>query len=86
MIEATRLDGKLVVVNADLIETVEAVPDTVITLTTGRKLVVMEPVAEVVARVVAYKQRIHCCLRPNPPPSSPSGSVDRGEEAGEEHK
>lgn len=59
MVYATRLDGSSVVLNADLIETVEAVPDTVITLTTGRKLVVRESVAELVERVVAYKRQVH---------------------------
>lgn len=72
------------VVNADLIETVEAVPDTVITLTTGRKLVVREPVTEVVARVVAYKQRIQGGFRPNPPSFAPPESGGRGEEVREE--
>ncbi|HHV54079.1 MAG TPA: flagellar FlbD family protein [Firmicutes bacterium] len=63
MIQATRLDGSEIVINADLIETVEAVPDTVITLTTGRKLVVRESVDELVGRVVAYRRRVYCRRR-----------------------
>lgn len=58
MIEVTRLNGQALVVNAELIETVEATPDTVITLTTQRKLVVREPVAEVVSRVLAYRRAL----------------------------
>lgn len=45
-------------VNAELIKTVEATPDTVITLTTDQKLIVKETVDEVIAKVVAYKRRI----------------------------
>ena len=42
MIEVTRLKGKKMMINAELIETVEETPDTVITLTNGKKFVVSE--------------------------------------------
>ena len=42
MITVTRLDGAELVVNAELIELVEATPDTHLTLTDGRKLIVKE--------------------------------------------
>jgi len=58
MIELTRLGGEALVVNADLIETIETTPDTVVSLTTGRKLVVRESSAEVIERVVAYRRRL----------------------------
>lgn len=58
MIRVHRLDGSELVVNADLVETVEATPDTIITLTTGKKLVVRDTVDEVVAAVVGYKRAI----------------------------
>jgi len=61
MIKVTRLratEAELVV-NAELIETVEATPDTVITLTTGHKIIVQESTAEVIRLVVAYKRSIH---------------------------
>lgn len=45
-------------VNGELIEFVEATPDTVITLTTGKKIVVKESVDEIIQRVIAYKQKI----------------------------
>jgi flagellar protein FlbD len=44
------------VVNSDLIEVVESTPDTHLTLTTGRKLIVRETPAEVVALVVEYRR------------------------------
>lgn len=59
MIEVTRLKGKKMVVNAELIETVEETPDTVITLTSGKKYVVSETTDEVVRLVVDYKRKIH---------------------------
>ncbi len=54
MVLLTRLNGQEVVVNAQLIETVEATPDTVVTLTTHRKIVVREPPEEIVRQVQAY--------------------------------
>ena len=47
MIEVTRLKGKKMIVNAELIETVEETPDTVITLTSGKKIIVKESRQEV---------------------------------------
>ena len=47
MIEVTRLNGTQILVNADLIELVEETPDTVITFTTGRKIIVKESRQEI---------------------------------------
>lgn len=58
VIRVSRLDGKEFVLNGLLIETIEAVPDTVISMTTGRKHVVRESVEDVVARIIAYHGRI----------------------------
>uniref|UniRef100_A0A7C2WR91 Flagellar protein FlbD n=1 Tax=Thermorudis sp. TaxID=1969470 RepID=A0A7C2WR91_9BACT len=65
MIELTRFDGSKFVLNALLIETIEAHPDTVITLTTGKHYVVREPVEHIVARVIAFHSTIHrhCCVQ-----------------------
>jgi len=57
MITLTHLKGDEIVLNADLIESLEATPDTVITLTTGKKIVVRESVSEVARLVEAYTQR-----------------------------
>ena len=43
MIELTRLNGSRLAVNCDLIKYAEAAPDTMLTLVTGEKLVVLEP-------------------------------------------
>jgi len=59
MIKLQKLNGAEIVVNADLIESVEAAPDTVINLATGNRYLVKNSVEEVVAKVVEYKQRIH---------------------------
>jgi len=58
VIHLTRLNHQPLVLNSDLIKFVERSPDTVITLTTGEKIVVREAVAEVVDRVVAFRRLI----------------------------
>ncbi|MCS7235342.1 MAG: flagellar FlbD family protein [Armatimonadota bacterium] len=74
MIKVTRLNGTETVINADLIESVEATPDTVISLTTGHKYVVHESVDEVVARVVAYRLACRRC-----PEQAPEQAADQEE-------
>ncbi len=59
MIQVTRLDGSPVVINAELIELVETTPDTVLSLTTSKKMVIRESVQEVVDRIVRYNRMIH---------------------------
>jgi len=54
MIRVTRLDGRELVVNAQLIRFVEATPDTIISLTTGDKIVVQESVDEIIHRCIGY--------------------------------
>jgi flagellar protein FlbD len=58
MIQLTRLNHIPLVLNSDLIEHIEITPDTVITLTTGQKIMVLESAAQVVERVVAYRRSI----------------------------
>ena len=58
MIQVTRLNGTTVVLNADLIEIVEATPDTLVSLTTGRKIMVTETVDDVVRRAVEYRAKL----------------------------
>lgn len=59
MIEVTRFDGKKLMVNACLIEFVQDTPDTVITMTTGRKILVKEKAEEIQSLVIDYYQKIH---------------------------
>ena len=54
MITVTRLNGKQIVVNADLIRTVESNPDTTITLINGDHMLVQESMQQVIDRVVEY--------------------------------
>jgi flagellar protein FlbD len=56
MIRLTRLNKNELVINAEMIEFVEAIPDTILTLTSGKKIMVFEPVDTVVERIVEYKR------------------------------
>lgn len=58
MIQVTKMNGEPVVINALLIELVEATPDTIVTLTTGHKLMVKDSMPDVVARATQYHQRV----------------------------
>jgi len=56
MIKVTRLNGNELVINADLIEFVEALPDTIISLVTGKKIMIKESIDIVIARVAEFKR------------------------------
>ena len=56
MIRVTRLNDKEMVINAEMIEFVEATPDTLISLKSGKKIMVMEPVDDVIELVVEDKR------------------------------
>jgi flagellar protein FlbD len=58
MIELTRMDGKSIMLNADWIQSVESTPDTLITLTTGFKLIVKDTVEQVVSAFKRYKREV----------------------------
>ncbi len=58
MIELTKLDESIILVNEDYIETVEETPDTVITFSTGRKILVKESRQEIKKRVKSYHMGI----------------------------
>ena len=58
MITATKLNDKDVAINNDLIEFIESNPDTTITMTTGRKIIVKESVEDIIEKITAFKQRI----------------------------
>jgi len=60
MIELTKLNGLKFFLNGELIESLEETPDTVISTTTGKKIVVAERVEEVVEKVIEYKRKILC--------------------------
>lgn len=64
MIRVTRINGDAIVLNSDLIETIEATPDTVISLTTGRKILVRESVPQIVRLITIYQRAILAGMRP----------------------
>ena len=57
MIKVTKLDGQPIVINANLVERIEARPDTIISMTTGRKLIVKETVSELIWLVSAAQNQ-----------------------------
>ncbi|MFA6107325.1 MAG: flagellar FlbD family protein [Candidatus Latescibacterota bacterium] len=61
MIKVTRLNHSELVVNAEMIEFIEAAPDTIISLVSGKKVMVSESVDMVIDRIVQYKRN---CGRP----------------------
>jgi len=67
MIKLTRLNGSSFILNAELISTIEAQPDTFITLTTGERVMVAESPDEVLRRVMAYQQAKHLVPAPRRP-------------------
>lgn len=58
MITVTRLDKRVVVLNADLIKTIESTPDTIVTLINGDTLVIRDSVEEIVRRAIDYQRQI----------------------------
>ena len=59
MIQLTRLNGQPLMVNSDLIETVETTPDTVITLVSGNKIIVRDSFQTIQDRIVEFKRKIY---------------------------
>lgn len=58
MIELTRLNGSRLSINCDLIKYVDSAPDTLLTLVTGEKLVVLESRAEVARKAMEYRAQV----------------------------
>ena len=59
MVEVTKLNGVKILVNPSLFEVVEETPDTVITLTTGKKIIVKESRQEIKNLVKLYRKEIY---------------------------
>ena len=60
MIDVTLFNNNIITVNADLIERIEETPDTVITLTSGKKIIVKESRQDVKNLVILYKKEVFC--------------------------
>jgi len=58
MIELTQLNGTIVTINCDLIETVENIPETKVTLTTDKYLLVAETREEITEKVITYRRKV----------------------------
>ena len=58
MIELHRLNDTKILINADLIESVEEMPDTVISLTNGHKYIVKESIKQILDKIIAFRQNI----------------------------
>ncbi|MEQ8173498.1 MAG: flagellar FlbD family protein [Syntrophomonadaceae bacterium] len=64
MIGVTRLNGEKMAINVDLIEHIEETPDTVITLTTGKKFVVKESTKSIFADIIKFRKQYYSNLKP----------------------
>ncbi len=84
MIQLTRLNNQLLVVNSELIKFIERSPDTVLTLVTGEKVVVSEPVDKVLQKILEFRRSVAARSSPeilDPGKSTPT-DLDHAKEAG----
>jgi len=58
VIQLTKLNGRQIVLNSDLIEFIEETPDTVITLTNNDKVVVKDRMNEIIDKVICYRRAV----------------------------
>ena len=65
MITVTRLNGKSLVVNAELIRSVEENPDTTITLINGDHIIVKEPMQQIVEKAIDYGRSMRTLIAPS---------------------
>jgi flagellar protein FlbD len=82
MIRLTRLNNRPLVVNSELIKFIENAPDTVITLITGEKIVVLEAAEEVMSRIVEYRRRLRGPRLVVPPSENPVEQLENSGEPG----
>ena len=58
MIIVTKLDNREIVINSECIEMIESTPDTTVTMTTGRKIILRDSVEEVLEKIIQYKKSV----------------------------
>jgi flagellar protein FlbD len=63
MISLHRLNKEEFLLNADLIETIESTPDTMISLTTGKKIIVRDGIEDVVGKIINFRQLCNSTIR-----------------------
>ena len=77
MIQLTRINHSPVLLNSDLIEHVDTTPDTVISLTTGQKVRVLETAEQIVGRVIDFRRAICSGIAGcNINPRAPAAAID----------
>lgn len=59
MIKLNLFNNSSIIVNAELIETIEKTPDTIVTLTTGRKIMVRDDVEDIIKGFIKYRQDVN---------------------------
>jgi flagellar protein FlbD len=59
MIAVKKINGQEIIVNCELIETIEFSPHAVLTLTTGEKIIVDETRDDILRKIIEYKRAIH---------------------------
>jgi len=57
MVRLTKINNQEFFINSDLMEFIESTPDTIISLTTGKKIIVKESAEEVIQRIIEYKSK-----------------------------
>jgi flagellar protein FlbD len=58
MVEVTGLNNVVFIINSNLIETIEFIPETKITLTTGKYYLIKEKKQEIVDKIINYNRKI----------------------------
>jgi flagellar protein FlbD len=58
MVRLTRINHLPIILNSDLIEHIESTPDTVITLTSGQKVIVLEDTEEIIGRILEFRRAV----------------------------
>jgi flagellar protein FlbD len=82
MIRLTRINHEPLVLNSDLIEHIETTPDTVISMTTGQKFMVLESPDEVIDRVILFRHSIASCfVRPGATQGLPDHAISDQDES-----
>jgi flagellar protein FlbD len=81
MIQLTRLNNKPLTVNSDLIKFIEQSPDTLVTLITGEKIVVLEKVSEVLSRIIDFRRSVLQGLSLSWDPSPAHGLIARSSDS-----
>jgi flagellar protein FlbD len=67
MIELTRTNSRKIILNAELIEFIEATPDIVITMTNGTKILVNDSIDEIIKKIIEYKKKINYFIKAGEP-------------------